>query len=426
MRNVFRICMIVCLAFTLGRLSVAQTTNPTTNPTTAPATKPTISPQAQAVLDQVRDAYAKLSTLEVAGSYTLDANAAGEKQKQTATFTASFQAPTKFRHEMKDDVLVVSTGEKLFSVLVPRNQYISVDAPAERGSTLAGGVGDLLHEQNPSLALALSKDAGSELAENTTAIDSPEDVQIAGKTFAALKLTQKDRDVLVLIDPQTGLLRQMQVDLKKLFTQQGVPQVNNALITIDYDKTTAGGAVDAAKFAFAPPPGATLIKTEMAFMGDQGGPGTGDPSGDAAQKLVGQAAPTFKLDGLEGNAVSAIDDFKGKVIVLDFWATWCPPCREGLPHLDELYKAQREQGVAVFAVNLRETRDKAQAFMTQQNLSIPVLLDTKGEVAAQYLVNGIPQTVVIGKDGKVANVFVGFGEGSAEKLAQAVESAKSK
>ncbi|MBC8108270.1 MAG: redoxin domain-containing protein, partial [Anaerolineae bacterium] len=336
-------------------------------------------------------------------------------------------APTKFRHEMKDDVLVVSTGEKLFSLLVPRNQYVSVEAPAERGSTLAGGVGDLLREQNPSLALVLSKDAGTELVEHTSAVEKAVDVTIDGKAFAALKLAQKDRDVLMLIDPETGLLRQMQVDLKKLFSEQGVPQVNKALITINYDKTTAGAALDAARFAFAPPPGATLIKTEMAFMGDQqSGPGTGDPSGDPAQKLVGQPAPPFKIEGMEGNTISPLDDFKGKVIVLDFWATWCPPCREGLPHLDQLYQAQREQGVAVFAVNQREGKEKAQGFVTQQNLSIPVLLDSNGEVGAQYLVTGIPQTVVIGKDGNVANVFVGFGEGSAEKLAQAVEAAKAK
>ena len=378
------------------------------------------------MLDQIRDAYANLSTLELAGTFTLDADAAGEKQNHSATFTASFQTPTKFRHEMKDDVLVVSTGEKLFSVLVPRNQYITVEAPTERGSTLAAGVGDLLHEQNPSLALALSKDAGAQLAENTSAIEKAADVKIDGTNFPALKLTQKDRDVIVLMDPETGLLRQMQVDLKKLFVEQGVPQVNKVVITIDYSKTTAGGALDAAKFAFTPPPGATLIKTEMAFMGDQAGPGSGDPSDEPAQKLVGQAAPAFKLEGTDGNAVSPIDDFKGKVIVLDFWATWCPPCREALPHLDQLYKDQRDQGVAVFAVNERESKEKALTFMTQQNLSIPVLLDANGEVGAQYVVNGIPQTVVIGKDGKVANVFVGFGDGSADKLAEAVEAAKAK
>lgn len=397
-------------------IAMAQTSQPVTQPATKSAN---ITSEAQALLDQIRDAYTKLATLELAGTYSMDIDAAGEQQKSSTTFTAAFEAPNKFRHEMKDDVIVVSTGEKMFSVLVSRNQYVSVDAPEQRTSTLAAGVGDLLREQNPSLLLALAKDAAAELAESTSAIEKLD--------AATLKLTQDDRDVLVTIDPQTSLLKRMSVDLTKLFTKQGVPQVKRANITITYDKPVAGGAggaIDAAKFAFAPPPGATLIKTEMAFLGDQAGPG--EPSGDPSQKLVGQAAPTFKIQDLDGNAVAPIDDFKGKVIVLDFWATWCPPCREGMPHLDQLYKDQQEQGVAVFAVNERESAEKAKAFMSAQTLTVPVLLDANGEVGGQYLVSGIPQTVVIGKDGKIANVFVGFGPGSAEKLAAAVEAAKSK
>jgi peroxiredoxin len=405
------------LAITFPAVARGQTTQPAIQPATQPATEAAkISPAAQAMLDDLRQAYAKLTTLELAGTYSMDMDVAGEQQNRSTTFTASFEAPNKFRHEMKDDVIVVSTGEKLFSVLVSRNQYISVEAPSERTSTLPGGVGDLLHEQNPSLTLALAKDAGAELAESTSAID-----QVDANT---VKLTQADRDVLVSIDPQTRLLKKMQVDLTKLFTQQGVPQVKRAMITIRYDKSIAGGAADQARFAFAPPPGATLIKTEMAFMGDQSGPG--DPNAEPAQKLVGQAAPTFQIQDLEGKAVAPLAEFKGKVIVLDFWASWCPPCREGMPHLDQLYKDQREQGVAVFAVNERESAEKAKAFLTQQNLTVPVLLDSDGQVGAQYMVTGIPQTVVISKDGKIAKVFVGFGPGSAERLAEAVEAAKSK
>jgi peroxiredoxin len=157
-------------------------------------------------------------------------------------------------------------------------------------------------------------------------------------------------------------------------------------------------------------------------MGDQAGPG--DPNVAPSEKLVGQSAPAFTLENLEGQRISPLEDFKGNVIVLDFWASWCPPCREGLPHLDKLYQEKREQGVAVFAVNVRETDEQAKAFMSQQNLSVPVLLDTKGEVSGQYLVSGIPQTVVIGRDGKVSQVLVGFGAGSAEKLAEAVKAAQ--
>src|SRR4051812_25402415 len=86
MRPLFRICLIVSVVAMIARASVAQTTNPIANPATNPSTQPTIDPAARVLLDHVRDAYAKVSTLELAGSFTLDADAAGEKQNQTATF----------------------------------------------------------------------------------------------------------------------------------------------------------------------------------------------------------------------------------------------------------------------------------------------------------------------------------------------------
>src|SRR5688572_2781090 len=149
---------IVAFVLAVAQFVIAQATQPP-----QPPQPPNISPEAQAMLDQIRDAYAKVATLELAGTFSMDMDVAGEQQKQSAAFTASFESPNKFRHEMKDDAIAVSTGEKLFSVLVSRNQYISAEAPAERTSSLAGGVGDLLKEQNPSLVLALSQDARAEL-----------------------------------------------------------------------------------------------------------------------------------------------------------------------------------------------------------------------------------------------------------------------
>jgi thiol-disulfide isomerase/thioredoxin len=399
----------MCLSL-LITIASAQTTQPA---------QPTTSPAAQAVLDQVRVAYANLKTLELAGSYTLDADVAAQQSHQTATFTASFESPAKFRHEMKDDLTVVGTGEKVFSYFQPRNQYMTGEQPKER--TLELPAGELLREQNPSLALALSADAGAELAADASSIEKATDVQIDGQNFTALKLTQTDRDLTIMIDPKTGLVRQMQVDLRKLFEQQQVPQIKKAIVTIDYSTSKSGEAIDAGKFAFTPPQGATLIdeKAALAAAGADAANGQANP----AETLVGKPAPPVKLENLDGKDVSPLIDHKGNVIVLDFWATWCPPCREGLPHLDELYKQKQEAGLKVFALDLQEDKDTVKKFIEEKKLSLPVLLDEKGDVAGRYLVQGIPQTVVIGKDGTVKGVFVGFGPESAEKLAQAVEAA---
>src|SRR4051812_4631254 len=170
----------IVLSLTLGsaRLVLAQATHPTT------------SPAAQAVLDQVRDAYGKLKTLELAGTFTLDADVAAQQTHHNAAFTAFFESPNKFRHEMKDDVTVVGTGEKVFSFLQARNQYMTAEEPKDRTSEQPAGAGDVLREQNPSLTLALAANAADEITADTTSIEKIEDVQLEGKAFPALKLTQ--------------------------------------------------------------------------------------------------------------------------------------------------------------------------------------------------------------------------------------------
>jgi thiol-disulfide isomerase/thioredoxin len=108
------------------------------------------------------------------------------------------------------------------------------------------------------------------------------------------------------------------------------------------------------------------------------------------------------------------------VVVLDFWATWCPTCIEALPHLDQLYKKVKDKGAKFYAVNMQEEEPDAQRYVDDVKLSIPVLMDAEGKVTEKYKVEPLPQTVVIGKDGAVRNVFIG---GTEEQVRKAVDDA---
>ena len=97
------------------------------------------------------------------------------------------------------------------------------------------------------------------------------------------------------------------------------------------------------------------------------------------------------------------------------------PCVASLPHLNKIYTDLQKDGLKVYALNQREDKQKVADFITNKNLTIPVLLDKEGNVAKQYLVTGIPQTVVIGKDGVVKKVIVGFNPDGDEELRGLVE-----
>jgi peroxiredoxin len=117
-------------------------------------------------------------------------------------------------------------------------------------------------------------------------------------------------------------------------------------------------------------------------------------------------APAFTLTDLEGKPVS-LSEFRGKVVVLDFWATWCPPCKREIPDFVDLQKEYGSQGVQIVGIALDEP-DKVKAFARQNGMNYPVLLGTD-DVSLRYGgIEGIPTTFIIDKSGKIVNTFEGY------------------
>ena len=121
---------------------------------------------------------------------------------------------------------------------------------------------------------------------------------------------------------------------------------------------------------------------------------------------IGKAAPSFQLTDINGQSVS-LSDFQGKPVLLNFWATWCGPCRMEMPYIQEVYDEWSEQGLVLLAVNIREGLTTVEEFMRDYNLSFPVLLDMEGNVAEKYSVGGIPTTYFIDSDGIIRDMQIG-------------------
>jgi len=120
------------------------------------------------------------------------------------------------------------------------------------------------------------------------------------------------------------------------------------------------------------------------------------------------AAPDFTLQDLSGKNLR-LSDYKGKVVLLDFWATWCPPCRATIPGIERLHKAYLDKGLTVLAISVDEGGwDSVQSFLTEYGITYPVLKGTE-DVATKYMVRSIPTLILVDKNGNLHKQFMGFG-----------------
>jgi peroxiredoxin len=135
----------------------------------------------------------------------------------------------------------------------------------------------------------------------------------------------------------------------------------------------------------------------------------------------GQHAPEFSLQSLNGQTVS-LSSLKGKVVLIDFWAQWCEPCKKELPQLDKLAKEYAGKGVQIVAVNIDKQRGNAERMVKQLGLSLDVLLDPAGSVAGSYDLPKMPTSFVVDKKGIVRYVNEGFeGPGDVARFKQELD-----
>jgi peroxiredoxin len=133
-------------------------------------------------------------------------------------------------------------------------------------------------------------------------------------------------------------------------------------------------------------------------------------------EVLYQAPPVseFSLETLEGKRLRLLD-FRGKVVLLNFWATWCPSCKLEMPSMEALHKRLGHDGLMMLAVNVRESAEEVKAFFEEHQLSFSAILDPEGHAFEQFNVWSLPTTFIIGRKGELLGKVIGYRDWNSEE-----------
>jgi peroxiredoxin len=175
--------------------------------------------------------------------------------------------------------------------------------------------------------------------------------------------------------------------------------VVGALLSVAFVVRASRGGTDGGStlvdLTFAPSPGGTKVVE----------PGLG--ALDDNPPVIGETAPDFALRTSDGRVVK-LSDLRGSVVWVNFWASWCVPCKKELPDIQKVYDEKHGQGLEVLEVNWEDDAHTAQDFFLARNLTLPLLFDGGGSVYDQYRLQGLPDSFFVGRDGRITGLQYGF------------------
>jgi peroxiredoxin len=378
-------------------------------------------PNSETLLRQMAEYLASLRAFSCRLDTSIHMQAAGADNRMESKMVVRLERPNRLAVVIADngpmDMTVISDGAQLFQHLPTLSRYTLKDAPADlaefaQSEGLMGmGIMGLSASVLPNDGEAIYKS----LMEGVASTEYLGVEEVDGVKCHHCRFVQEGFNWDIWIEQgDRPLVRKIVPDMSKQFAELGGAYKDAKL---DYIVTIADWNVEPrftdADFAFQPPADAEQV--ESLFEGIAGGEDEGP------HPLLGQPAPPFKTTDPDEKPVDLAAHLGKDVVMLDFWATWCGPCVEAMPAVDGVAKKYADRGLVFYAVNVQEDAETIKEFLKTSELELPVAMDLDGSISQNYRAEGIPQTVLIGKDGKVQVVHVGFGDGLADVLSQQVE-----
>jgi thiol-disulfide isomerase/thioredoxin len=375
-----------------------------------------IDAKADALLHKVSDFYAGLKSFHVTLQREAQKSSGGDipemKYKIETEKPAKLSIKIHGGTEAFDGGLAKMDGEKLY-LYNPLLGYVSSKAPTNfddlvRDREFQFAMAHSFHGQNLLEALLTDKPYQFLMQHygiNWGSVAGQEKIDGVETEHLVLKSHRLAYDIWV----QTG----SKPWVRRVSTERSKHEGEGKTVVFNYENPSDSTKTIASDFVFAPPSGAKEVQTfftakEPDKQAQQPLQPKATEKSPPTHPLINKPAPKLTLDTLGGGKMDLASLKSKNIVVLDFWATWCPPCRAALPILAEVTKSYEEKGVKFFAIDLKEAPSKIQDFLKKQGLTIDVALDKDGQAASKYSVEGIPQSVIIDKDGIVRVVHEGF------------------
>jgi thiol-disulfide isomerase/thioredoxin len=346
----------------------------------------------------------------------------------TLTFEYRFEAPDRIslvRQDGAERVSFVQDGKQLCSELPTMNAYVLREAMpvAELGSEDGK---KLMQAPGAEIVLGLGLEAGAPAALRgytelsligREPVDGVDCYRLAGKWTGyegEIWIAEGDRPWVVRVHLPPP--EQTPAEGGRMVIRPGVDlRLENWSDEPDLEGVFTIDPPDGMEKFTAMPSAEEIMRMSAANRG--GGAGR---SGQGKHPSAGKPAPAVQLQPLEGEPID-LASLKGKVVVLDFWATWCRPCVIALPLVTKVANEFADRGVVFYAVNQRESRSKVKAFLARHELDPPIALDPQARAGMAFGVSSIPHSVVIDKKGVVRKVHIGLAPGLDQTLRQEIE-----
>src|SRR5271157_1966416 len=355
-------------------------------------------PDGAALVKQSQEAVKRFHSLQFVSTGTMEM---GPNMKMTMETTTAMVNPGKSRSEIKVQgiaMITVSDGETTWIYNAFAKQYVKKNAAL-------GTAGLMAAMGMPNMPdFSKIKTTEKTIGEETIEVDGQKhDCWIVESRIGEMALPGaqggKMTDALTKLWIDKKLLLDLQSNISMQVQSEQLPEPMEIHMSMVKKDLKIDQPVADSLFQFTPPADAKEVETIMG----------GAMSGAMAKAdLTGKAAPAFEVKSLDGKSYS-LESLKGQPVLLDFWATWCGPCRKSMPVLEKLHETYKDQDLVVLAVNTGEDRDTVAEFLKKSPMAWPAVLSGESGILEAYQVSAYPTFVMIGRDGNVAAYEVGYG-----------------